>query len=80
MEHSDFDPAVHDRRPWNAGQNVGPKHPLKPQDIWDIRFYLDEQKRLCDRELFNLLIDRKLRGFDLIKLKIGDVVSGSFSG
>ena len=30
---------------WNAGQNVGPKRPLKPRDIWAIRFYLDEHKR-----------------------------------
>ena len=42
MGYSDLDPAVHERRPWNAGQNVGPKRPLKPRDIWAIRFYLDE--------------------------------------
>lgn len=36
MGHSDLDPAVHERRPWNAGLNVGPKRPLKPRDIWAI--------------------------------------------
>lgn len=41
MGHSDLDPAVHERRPWNAGQNVGPKRPFTPRDIWAIRFYLD---------------------------------------
>jgi integrase len=76
MGHSDLDPAVHARRPWNAGQNVGPKRPLKPRDIWAIRFYLDEHKRLRDRALFDLAIDSKLRGCDLVKLKIGDLVSG----
>ena len=45
MGYSDLDPAVHERRPWNAGQNVGPKRPLKPRDIWAIRFYLVEHKR-----------------------------------
>jgi len=70
MGHSDLDPAVHDRRPWN----VGPKRPLKPRDIWAIRFYLDEHKRTSDRALFDLAIDSKLRGCDLVKLKIGDVV------
>jgi integrase len=76
MGYSDLDPAVHERRPWNAGQNVGPKRPLKPRDIWAIRFYLDEHRRLRDRALFDLAIDSKLRGCDLVKLKISDVFSG----
>ncbi|MDE1918454.1 MAG: tyrosine-type recombinase/integrase [Sphingomonadales bacterium] len=76
MGHSDLDPAVHERRPWNAGQNVGPKRPLRPQDIWAIGFYLDEHKRLRDRALFDLAIDSKLRGCDLVNLRIGDLVSG----
>jgi hypothetical protein len=71
MGHSDLDPAVHQRRPWNAGLNVGPKRPLKPRDIWAIRFYLDEHKRLRDRALFDLAIDSKLRGCDLVKIRIG---------
>lgn len=65
MGHSDLDPAIHDRRPWNAGQNVGPKRPLKPRDIWAIRFYLNGHRRLRDRALFDLAIDSKLRGCDL---------------
>ena len=76
MGHSDLDVAVHDRIPWNAGQNVGPKRPLRRRDIWAIRFYLDEHKRLRDRALFDLAIDSKLRGCDLVKLRIGDLVSG----
>ncbi|ROT95369.1 integrase [Altererythrobacter sp. FM1] len=79
MGHSDLDPAVHERHPWNAGQNVGQKRPLKLRDIWAIRFYLDENKRLRDRALFDLAIDSKLRGCDLVKIRIGDLMSaGSF--
>jgi hypothetical protein len=79
MGHSDLDPAIHDRRAWNAGQNVGPKRPLKPRDIWAIRFYLDEHRRPRDRALFDLAIDSKLRGCDLVKIRIGDLMSaGSF--
>jgi len=79
MGHSDLDPAIHDRRPWNAGKNVGPKRPPKPRDIWAIRFYLDEHKRLRDRALFDLAIDSKSRGCDLVKIRIGDLMSaGSF--
>ena len=76
MGHSDLDPAVHERRPWNAGRNVGPKRPLKPRDIWAIRFYLDEHRRLRDRALFDLAIDSKLRVYKLVKLRIGDILSG----
>lgn len=61
MGHSDLDAAVHDRPPWNAGQNVGAKRPLRRRNIWAIRFYLDEHKRLRDRALFDLAIDSKLR-------------------
>lgn len=76
MGHSDLDPVVHERSPWNAGKNVGPKRPLKPRDIWAIRFYLDEHKRMRDRALFDLAIDSKLRGCDLVRIRIGDLVSG----
>ena len=79
MGHSDLAPAIHDRHPWNAGKNVGPKRPLKPRDIWTIRFYLDEHRRLRDRALFDLAIDSTLRGCDLVKIRIGDLTSaGSF--
>lgn len=48
MGHSDFDSAIQNRRPWNAGQTVGAKRPLRPRDIWAIRFFLDEHERLRD--------------------------------
>ncbi len=52
---------------------------MKLRDIWAIRFYLDEHKRLRDRALFDLGIDSKLRGCDLVKLRFGDLMSaGSF--
>jgi site-specific recombinase XerC len=76
MGHSDLDPAVHERHPWNAGYIIGPKRPLRPRDIWAIRFFLDEHKRLRDRALFDLAIDSKLRGCDIVKIRIGDLVGG----
>ena len=50
---------------------VGPKRPLKPRDVWAIRFFLDEHRRLRDRALFDLAIYSKLRGCDIVKMKIG---------
>jgi integrase len=65
------------KRPvWNAGRTVGAKRALKPKQIWEIRFYLNQRRRLRDRALFDLAIDSKLRGCDLVQLKICDLVSG----
>ena len=76
MGHSEYDPAVKDRRPWNAGRRQGAKRALKPQQVWAIRFWLDRERRLRDRALFDLAIDSKLRGCDVVKVRIGDLVSG----
>jgi integrase len=55
---------------------VGTKRALKPQQVWAIRFWLDRERRLRDRAMFDLAIDSKLRGCDVVKVKIGDLVSG----
>ena len=75
MGHSQYDP-VDDRTAWNSGRKLGAKRPLKPQQIWEIRFLLDREKRVRDRALFDLAIDSKLRGCDLVKVRIGELVSG----
>lgn len=77
MGHSHYDPAMHNRPAWNAGKMVGTKRPLTQKQIWAIRFFLDREGRLRDRALFDLALDSKLRGCDLVKIKIGDVVSGA---
>lgn len=76
MGHSEFDPCVGERRPWNAGRMIGSKRALKPQQVWAIRFWLDREQRIRDRALFDLAIDSKLRGCDIVKITIGDLVSG----
>lgn len=76
MGFSNLDPGARERQPWNAGSQVGAKRPLKPRDVWAIRFFLDEHRRLRDRALFDLAIDSKLRGCDVVKIRTGDVVAG----
>jgi integrase len=76
MGISRFDPASPKRVPWNFGAKVGPKRPFTQKQIWAIRFFLDRERRLRDRALFDMAIDSKLRGCDLVELKIGDLVSG----
>jgi integrase len=76
MGHSPLDPAFEERRPWNEGRLLGAKRALKQQQVWAIRFWLDQHRRLRDRALFDLAIDSKLRGCDIVKVRIGDLVSG----
>jgi site-specific recombinase XerC len=76
MGHSEYDPGIEDRPAWNAGRKIGAKRALKPQQVWAIRFWLDRECRLLDRAMFDLAIDSKLHGCDVVKIKIGELVSG----
>jgi integrase len=65
------------REPWNKSKLVGQKSPLKLKEIWAIRIRLELYHRIRDLALFNLAIDSKLRGCDLVKLKIRDISHGN---
>jgi integrase len=67
---------THQRLAWNAGRISGPKPPLKPRHIWAIRTRLQHEHRVRDLAMFNLAIDSKLRGCDLVRLRVADVVIG----
>jgi integrase len=62
--------------PWNARRVIGPKPPLKPKHVWAIRQQLRNAERTRDLALFDCAIDAKLRGCDLVKLKVSDVAPG----
>lgn len=72
-----FTLASHPRIPWNKGKLVGQKAPLRISEIWAIRVRLEIYERLRDLALFNLAIDSKLRGCDLVRLRVLDVCHGS---
>lgn len=59
--------------PWNKGKLIGQKLPLKLKEIWAIRIRLQMANNTRELALFNLAIDSKLQGCDLVKLKVGDV-------
>lgn len=65
------------REPWNKGKLVGQKSPLKLKDIWAIRIYLQNSHQVRDLAMFNLAIDSKLRGCDLVNLRVRDITHGS---
>ena len=67
-------PAIRACRPaWNKGRVVGQKRPLMPKHVWAIRVRLEIAKNHRELALFNLAIDSKLRGCDLVKLKVADI-------
>jgi integrase len=68
------------REPWNKGKIVGQKAPFKLKDIWALRVRLQMKKRVRELALFNLGIDSKLRGCDLVSLKVRDVCHGEQVG
>jgi integrase len=65
------------RSAWNKGRLLGQKPPLKPKDIWSLRIRLQLAGKLRDLALFNLALDSKLRGCDLVSLLVRDVYQGS---
>lgn len=62
--------------PWNKGKLIGQKPPLKLQEIWAIRTLLKMNNQIRDLALFNLAIDSKLRGCDLVRLHLADIAHG----
>jgi hypothetical protein len=61
------------RPPWNKGKLIGAKPPLRPSHVWSIRTKLQMAGRKRDLALFNLAIDSKLRGCDVVALRVDDV-------
>lgn len=64
------------REPWNKGKIVGQKVPFRIKDIWALRARLQMESRVRELALFNLGIDSKLRGCDLVSLKVREVCHG----
>ena len=62
------------RRAWNKGRLVGQKRPLLPKQVWAIRARLELAGNLRDLALFNVAIDSKLRGCDLVSRQVIDLL------
>jgi len=72
--HAQTLPAVLYRRPaWTKGRPIAQKRPLLPKHVWAIRVRLELAERVRDLALFNTAIDSKLRGCDLVRMKVADV-------
>ena len=67
------------RVPWNKGKLTGAKPPLRPKHVWSIRTKLQIEGRARDLAMFNLAIDSKLRGCDVVAIRVEDVAAGGYA-
>jgi integrase len=67
------------RVPWNKGKIMGAKPPLRPKHVWSIRTKLQIEGRARDLAMFNLAIDSKLRGCDVVAIRVEDVAAGGYT-
>ena len=67
------------RPPWNKGKLVGAKPLLRPSHVWSIRTKLQMAGRRRDLALFNLAIDSKLRGCDVVAVRVDDVAPNGYT-
>src|SRR6202035_5172706 len=72
-------PTPHKRVPWNKGKVTGAKPPLRPKHVWSIRTKLQIEGRARDLAMFNLAIDSKLRGCDVVAIRVEDVAAGGYT-
>ena len=71
--------AVTSRTPWNKGKLIGAKPPLRPKHVWATRTRLMTAGRTRDLAMFNLAIDSKLRGSDVVALKVEDIAPNGYA-
>jgi integrase len=72
-------PAAPKRTAWNKGKLIGAKPPLRPKHVWSIRTKLQIEGRTRDLAMFNLAIDSKLRGCDVVALKVDDIAPHGYA-
>jgi integrase len=79
QNHDKSVPTAPKRTAWNKGKLIGAKPPLRPKHVWSIRTKLQVEGRTRDLAMFNLAIDSKLRGCDVIALKVDDVAPNGYA-
>jgi hypothetical protein len=73
-------PTLAKRVPWNKGKLTGAKPPLRPKHVWSIRTKLQIEGRTRDLAMFNLAIDSKLRGDDVVAIRAANTLASFRSG
>ena len=79
QDHAQASPPTQHREPWNKGKLIGAKPPLRSKHVWSIRTKLQVEGQTRDLAMFNLAIDSKLRGCDVVALKVEDVAPSGYT-
>jgi integrase len=79
LDQVNVTPTLHKQMPWNKGKLTGAKPPLRPKHVWSIRTKLQIKGRIRDLAMFNLAIDSKLRGCDVVAIRVEDVAAGGYT-
>jgi integrase len=79
QDHENPGPTLPKHIPWNKGKLTGAKPPLRPKHVCSIRPKLQVEGRTRDLAMFNLAIDSKLRGCDVVALKVEDVAPNGYA-
>ena len=73
-------PAIRpERYAWNEGCLVHRKRPWMPKYVWATRVRLEIAENHRDLALFNIAIDGKLRGCDLVRLQVAESLRQAWS-
>ena len=72
-------PVILVRQPWNKGKLIGAKPPLRSKHVWSIRTKLQIEERKRDLALFNLAIDSKLRGCDVVSIRVEEIAPRGYA-
>ena len=67
------------RAPWNKGRLIGAKPPLRQKHVWAIRTMLQNERSRRDLAMFNLAIDSKLRGCDVVAVTVDDIAPNGYA-
>jgi len=63
----------------DKGKLTEAKPPLRPKQVWAIRTKLQFEGRARDLAMFDLAIDSKLRGCDVVAIRVEDVAAGGYT-
>ena len=72
-------PLASKRATWNKGKLIGPRPPLRQKHVWAIRTKLQIEQQTRDLAMFNLAIDSKLRGCDVVTIRVDDVAPNGYA-
>jgi integrase len=79
QDPAEVSPRAQCREPWNKGKLIGAKPPLRSKHVWTIRTKLQVEGQTRDLAMFNLAIDSKLRGCDVVALKVEDIAPSGYT-